>query len=150
MDMVRFALWCILKDHKPETLAPKIGNGVHPTTLRRWADQPDEENKHSHIPLPRVAQITHITNDTRLISAITADNGGLFVPGRQLVEGKFKSEKVAIKEMKASADLIASYAAALEDGKVTTKEYRKIAREAMRVHLATAAIVESTREKAGL
>ena len=149
MDAIKLAISGILKDIKAAGLAFKMG-GLNPSTLYRWSEQPTENNPHTDIPLMRAIQLTLITGDSRLMDAIAAASGGTFVPGRQLVEGRFETEKIALREMKAAAELVAGYAAAMEDGKVTADEYRKIEREAMRVHLATAAIMESSREKAGL
>jgi 16S rRNA G527 N7-methylase RsmG len=148
MEAIRLAISGIIKDVGDKLLAIKLGLNV--STVHRYAEAPTENNHHSDIPLARAIQLTHITGDTRLMDAIAAEAGGVFVPGRQLVEGKFETEKVAMREMKAAAELVAGYAAAMEDGRVTADEYRKIERESMKVHLATAAIMESAREKAGL
>jgi predicted nucleic acid-binding protein len=149
VDTIRLAINGILRDIKAALLAVQMG-GLSQSTLYRWGEMPTDNNPHTDIPLARAIQLTLITKDTRLISAIAAAAGGTFIPGRQLVEGRFESERTAVKVMKASAALIEDFANALEDGKVTATEYKELAREAMNVHLSAAAIVECSREKAGL
>ena len=149
MDMIRLAIAGILRDHKAGTLAKKLGD-LNPSTIYKWSEDSTDNDRHSEIPLRRAIQLTLITNDTRLMDAITSEAGGVFVPGQQLVQGKFESERVALREMKASSALIEGYAGAIEDGKITAEEYKEIAKEAMNVYLATAALVESAREKAGI
>lgn len=136
-ETIRMAIAGIITDHKAPLLAKK-------------AEAPTEENKHSEIPLKRAVQLTLVTGDTRLMAAIAEEAGGVFIPGHQLVGGKFSSERAAMKVMKESAELIQDYLKVMEDGKVTAAEYKELIREAMHLQLATACIVESAKEKAGL
>ena len=149
MDTIRMAVAGIIKEFKAGILAKKLG-GLNPSTLYKWAEPSTEQDQHSEIPLRRAIQLTLITGDTRLMDAIAQEAGGAFIPGRQLVEGKFDSERVALQEIKASAELLEDFMAALEDGKITAEEYKHLAYHATKVHLAAAAIIESARDKAGL
>jgi len=152
MDKIRMAVKAILHDHrdKVEFLAKKLGEGVHPSTLYGWGESGTEDNKRSNIPIARAVQLTLVTGDTRLIAAIAEDAGGIFVPGKALVEGRFENEKSALRVLKAATALIESYTTAIMDGKITLEEYRDLAREAMQLHLAAACIAERAREVAGL
>lgn len=149
MDTIRMAIAGIIGKFKAPLLAKKLGD-LNPSTLYKWSEPSTENDKHGEIPLRRAIQLTLVTGDSRLISAIAEEAGGVFIPGRQLVEGKFKTERAALEVMKASTELIESYVTALEDGKIDECEYRKLANSAANVHLAAACIIESAREKAGL
>jgi hypothetical protein len=148
MDTIRMAVKGIVHDHGDRWIAKALDINV--STAHKWAEPSTEMDKHGEIPLRRAIQLTLVTGDTRLMDAIAEEAGGLFVPGHQLVEGRFDSEKCALKVMKEASDLIQAYIAALDDGKVSPAEYAELTREAMRLHQATAAIIESARQKAGL
>lgn len=149
MDTIREAVKGMIKNHKAERLAKMLGD-LNPSTIYKWSEPSTEMDRHSEIPLRRVVQLTLATKDTTLMEAIAAEAGGVFVPGPHLVEGRFESERAALQVLKDAAELIGDYTKAIEDGKVTPAEYKELAREAMQLHLAAAAIVESAKEKAGI
>lgn len=148
MDAIRLAIAGLLKDYKSGLLAKKLGD-LNPSTLYKWAEPSTEQDRHSEIPLRRAIQLTLITSDTRLMDAIAGEAGGTFIPGRHLVEGKFRDEKCAMAVLSESAELIRDYTAAINDGKVTDSELREICRVAAEAHLAIACIVELAKERAG-
>lgn len=149
MDTIRMAIAAMLKDLKAGLLAKKLGD-LNISTLYKWAEPSTENSPHGEIPLRRAIQLTLVTGDTRLMDAIAAEAGGVFIPGHQLVEGQFASEQIALMVMKSSAKLIEEYIEANEDNKINADEYKCLAREAMNLHLATAAVLASAKEKAGL
>lgn len=149
MDSIRLAIAGIIKDYKAGLLAKKLGD-LNPSSVYKWAEPSTENSPHGEIPLRRAIQLTLVTGDTRLMNAIAEEAGGVFVAGHQLAEGQFASEQIALMVMKSSAKLIEEYIEANEDNKVTPDEYKNLAREAMNLQLATAAVLASAKVKAGI
>lgn len=149
MDSIRLAIAGIIKDYKAGLLAKKLGD-LNPSSVYKWAEPSTENSPHGEIPLRRAIQMTLVTGDSRIMDAIAEEAGGVFVPGHELVEGQFASEQIALLVMKSSAKLIEEYIEANQDGKITADEYKELAREAMNLHLATAAILASAKNKAGI
>lgn len=147
MENVRIAIAAVLKEHKAEDLAKKMG-GLNKSTLYKWAETPTENNPHSDIPLARLIQLTLITNRIGPMQAVSEEAGGIFLPGRQLIRGEFKNEHAALRVFKETSDLIQEFTNAMLDGRITRDEMKRIRREGEHLALAAAHIVEHAREVA--
>lgn len=127
----------VVKDSplKAEALAARMaaetGHGLSWSQLYRWGDISQDDM----IPLGRLVQLMLITSDTRPLDVLCDVCGGVFVRTRL---APTSMDKVVVKMLKETTDVLREATTAMQDGKITRCELAELRKEVMHAHEALA------------
>jgi len=121
-------------------MAAETGHGLSWSQLYRWGDVNQEEL----IPLGRLVQLLLISGDTRPLDVLCDACGGVFVRTR-LAPGEL--DKVVIKMLKETTDVLSKATEAMKDGKITRAELCDLRKEVMHAHDALAQLEAAYSDK---
>ena len=136
---VREALAAVIEDFGAKELARRLD--VNISTVYAWGEVDGKP-----LPWDRFEQIHHITNDSRPLSALCRELGGMFIPVPK--DDGTDTSSSAIRALKEFADLMQESASALQDGKISAPELGRIRREGAEAQQALARYLASLERQA--
>lgn len=138
-DPVREAIRLTLKSNPANLKAAEIAlrMGVNQSSLYRWGESADQD-----IPLNRLLQLTHISQDPRTVAAVCKLAGGIFVLLKAGASTKEAATEATVKAVKEFSDLLQEVSKDLFDGTISQEELVRIRREAAQAQQAIAQLLD--------